>query len=65
MDLAGRRAIVLGGTSGIGLAVTRQLEEAGATVIAGSRSHSNIELAKSVTGMALVSAPSTCSTAPR
>ncbi len=50
MDLDGKRAIVLGGTSGIGLAVTRRLEGAGATVIAGSRSPSNIDQASSVTG---------------
>lgn len=50
MDLDGKRAIVLGGTSGIGLAVTRQLEGAGAAVIAGSRSPSNIDQASSVTG---------------
>ena len=50
MDLEGKRAIVLGGTSGIGLAVTRQLESAGASVIAGSRSASNIEQAEAVTG---------------
>jgi len=42
MDLNGKRAIVLGGTSGIGLAVTRQLVEAGARVIAGSRSADHI-----------------------
>ena len=50
MDLEGKRAIVLGGTSGIGLAVTRQLESVGASVIAGSRSASNIEQAEAVTG---------------
>ena len=50
MDLDGKRAIVLGGTSGIGLAVTRQLEAAGATVIAGSRSQANIDQASSATG---------------
>ncbi len=49
MDLDGRRAIVLGGTSGIGLAVARQLEAAGATVIAGSRSAANIERAETAT----------------
>src|SRR5262245_5286940 len=38
MLLNGKRAIVLGGTSGIGLAVTRQLLAAGATVTAASRS---------------------------
>ena len=53
MDLEGKRAIVLGGTSGIGLAVTRQLEAAGATVIAGSRSQSNVDEAGSVTGDAV------------
>ena len=50
MNLEGRRAIVLGGTSGIGLAVTRQLEAAGACVVAGSRSRSNIEQAEAATG---------------
>jgi NAD(P)-dependent dehydrogenase (short-subunit alcohol dehydrogenase family) len=37
MDLGERKAIVLGGTSGIGLAAVGQLRAAGATVIAGSR----------------------------
>jgi len=37
MDLNGKRAIVLGGTSGIGLAVSRQLLAAGARVTAASR----------------------------
>lgn len=50
MDLQGKRAIVLGGTSGIGLAATRQLEAAGASVIAGSRSRSNIDHAEAATG---------------
>ena len=50
MDLEGKRAIVLGGTSGIGLAVTRQLEAAGVGVVAGSRSESNMDQARSVTG---------------
>ena len=53
MDLAGKRAIVLGGTSGIGLATTRQLEAAGVTVTAGSRSSANVEKAKAVTGDAV------------
>lgn len=53
MNLERKRAIVLGGTSGIGLAVTRQLEAAGATVIAGSRSQSNVDEAGSVTGDAV------------
>ena len=38
MDINGKRALVLGGTSGIGLAVTRQLAAAGAEVVALSRS---------------------------
>ncbi len=50
MDLEGKQAIVLGGTSGIGLAVTRQLEAAGVSVVAGSRSESNLDQARSVTG---------------
>ena len=50
MDIKNRKAIVLGGTSGIGLAATRQLEEAGATVVAGSRNAKNIEVATESTG---------------
>jgi NAD(P)-dependent dehydrogenase (short-subunit alcohol dehydrogenase family) len=46
MDLAGKRAIVLGGTSGIGLAAVRQLVAAGAKVTAGSRSADNIARAR-------------------
>lgn len=38
MELAGKKALVFGGTSGIGLATTRQLAAAGATVVAISRS---------------------------
>lgn len=53
MELNGKTAIVLGGTSGIGLAVTRQLETAGATVVAGSRSPGNVERASSTTGDAV------------
>ncbi|MBT6277854.1 MAG: SDR family oxidoreductase [Chromatiales bacterium] len=37
MEIAGKKAIVFGGTSGIGLAAARQLAEAGAEVIAISR----------------------------
>jgi NAD(P)-dependent dehydrogenase (short-subunit alcohol dehydrogenase family) len=37
MELKGKRAIVLGGTSGIGLAVSKQLVAAGARVTAASR----------------------------
>ncbi len=48
MQVKGRKALVFGGTSGIGLAVVQQLAEAGATVIALSRSSANIETAQSV-----------------
>jgi len=37
MDVAGKKAVVLGGTSGIGLSTTRQLAELGAEVVAVSR----------------------------
>ena len=50
MDLNGKKAIVLGGTSGIGLATTRQLAAAGATVIAGSRSRANVDKAAALAG---------------
>jgi NAD(P)-dependent dehydrogenase (short-subunit alcohol dehydrogenase family) len=45
LDLSGKRAIVLGGTTGIGLATVRQLVEGGASVIAGSRSQENVATA--------------------
>jgi len=37
MDVAGKKALVFGGTSGIGLATAKQLVELGATVVAVSR----------------------------
>jgi NAD(P)-dependent dehydrogenase (short-subunit alcohol dehydrogenase family) len=37
MDVNGKKAVVFGGTSGIGLATARQLADAGATVVAISR----------------------------
>ena len=48
MDLNGKRAIVLGGTSGIGLAVSKQLVAAGARVTAASRT-ANRAVAEGVT----------------
>ena len=50
MDPAGKRAVVLGGTSGIGLAAARQLLEAGASVTAMSRSADNAATAAEVLG---------------
>ena len=53
MDISGRKAIVFGGTSGIGLATTKQLAARGATVIAVSRDPSKAgDLPASVTTMA-------------
>ena len=37
MDIAGKRALVFGGSSGIGLAAVRQLKALGATVVVASR----------------------------
>ena len=53
MEIQGKRAIVLGGTSGIGLAATRQLEAAGASVLACSRSDANLASARAATGDAV------------
>ena len=50
MDIEGKRAVVLGGTSGIGLAAARQLAAAGVHVIAGGRSKQNIETAAKTAG---------------
>ena len=43
MQVKGKKAIVLGGTSGIGLSVAEQLRDAGAEVIAGSRRDCEIQ----------------------
>lgn len=51
MEFEGARAIVLGGTSGIGLSVTKNLAESGAEVIAGSRSEANLAAVESVQGV--------------
>ena len=50
MDPNGKRAIVLGGTSGIGLAAASQLKEAGASVIAMGRSADNAATARQALG---------------
>jgi NAD(P)-dependent dehydrogenase (short-subunit alcohol dehydrogenase family) len=50
MEIRGRKAIVLGGTSGIGLEAARQLVEGGAQVVAASRSDANRETATRVLG---------------
>jgi NAD(P)-dependent dehydrogenase (short-subunit alcohol dehydrogenase family) len=53
MEISGRKAIVFGGTSGIGLATTKQLAARGATVLAVSRDPSRAEdLLAEVTTMA-------------
>ena len=50
MKLNGKRALVLGGTSGIGLATASRLEQAGANVIVGGRNPDNIEAALGALG---------------
>lgn len=50
MELKGARAIVLGGTSGIGLAVSKLLAEAGAEVTASSRSPENLSQIDAIQG---------------
>lgn len=50
MDLATKRAVVLGGTSGIGLATASLLQQQGANVVVASRSSSNAAQAQEVLG---------------
>lgn len=50
MDIAGKKALVLGGTSGIGLAAARQLQARGAMVTVMSRSDANLAEARAVLG---------------
>jgi NAD(P)-dependent dehydrogenase (short-subunit alcohol dehydrogenase family) len=52
MEIAGKKALVLGGTSGIGLAAARQLKARGAQVTAVSRSAANLEAARAALGAA-------------
>jgi NAD(P)-dependent dehydrogenase (short-subunit alcohol dehydrogenase family) len=52
MKIDGKRALVLGGTSGIGLAVVQMLTDKGATVIGFGRSEANIERAQSAVSAA-------------
>ncbi len=50
MNIDGRRAIVLGGTSGIGLAAARSLKDEGAMVTVMGRSEQNLATAREVLG---------------
>lgn len=50
MEIEGKRAIVLGGTAGIGLAAARMLQEGGAEVVAASRTASDRPLARETLG---------------
>ena len=50
MNIEGRRAIVLGGTSGIGLAAAQGLADQGALVTAMGRSEQNLATAREVLG---------------
>ena len=53
MKIEGRRAIVLGGTSGIGLAAARGLADQGAVVTVMGRSEQNLATAREVLGDAV------------
>jgi len=50
MNIQGRKALVIGGTSGIGLAAARRLADAGAEVVVMSRSGANIARALDALG---------------
>jgi len=50
MDIAGNKALVFGGTSGIGLAAANRLQDGGATVVVFGRSDSNIATALTTLG---------------
>lgn len=46
MNFKGKRAVILGGTSGMGLAAAKQLRDAGASVVVAGRSEQNLENAR-------------------
>ncbi len=50
MTLQNKRVVVIGGTSGIGLAVSKAFVEAGSHVFVASRSTDKVEMAKSIIG---------------
>lgn len=50
MNIEGRKALVLGGSSGIGLAAARRLQDGGATVVVMSRSEANLDSAGQALG---------------
>ena len=54
MKIQGRKAIILGGTSGIGLEAARQLADAGADIVVASRSDANREIAARTLGAGAV-----------
>ena len=54
MKIQGRKAIILGGTSGIGLEAARQLTDAGADIVVASRSDANREIAARTLGAGAV-----------
>ena len=50
MDLRGRRVVVIGGSSGIGLGIARACESAGASLVIASRSEEKLAEARSRIG---------------
>lgn len=50
IDLAGRRALVTGSTSGIGYAIAKALAEAGAAVVVHGRTIDHVEAARARLG---------------
>jgi NAD(P)-dependent dehydrogenase (short-subunit alcohol dehydrogenase family) len=61
LDLTGKTAVVIGGTSGIGLAITRGLAQAGANVVpSGRRAHEVRNAAAEVVALGRRSVAQTC-----